>query len=82
MQIYKSPNNRHTWAPHSTDGWYLRTSAEHYWCHVVFVKKTQSERISDTIKFNHAHITQPTVTAMDIIVKALQDLTQSIKETP
>jgi hypothetical protein len=81
VQIYESPNNRHTWAPHSTDGWYLRTSAEHYRSHVVFVKKTRSERISDTVHFDHAHITQPTVTPTDVIVKALQDLTQAIKES-
>jgi hypothetical protein len=48
----------------------------------VFIKKTRSERISDTVHLNHAHITQPTVTPTDVIVKALQDLTQAIKETP
>lgn len=81
VQIYESPNNRRTWAPHSTDGWYLRTSAEHYRCHVVFVKKTRSERISDTVHFDHKHITQPTLTPTDIIVKTLQDLTNTIKRT-
>lgn len=30
VQIYESPNNRHTWAPHAVDGWYLKTSPEHY----------------------------------------------------
>jgi hypothetical protein len=82
VQLYESPSNRHTWAPHAVDGWYLRTSTEHYRCHVVFVKKTRAERISDTVHFNHAHITQPIVTPTDILVKTLQDLTQTIKNTP
>ena len=32
-----------TWGEHSMDRWYLKTSPEHYQCHIVFVKKTQSK---------------------------------------
>ena len=81
-QVYESPHNRKSWAPHSVDGWYLRTSSEHYQCHVVFIKKTRSERISDTVHFDHEHITQPMVTPTDLIVKTLQDLAQTIKNAP
>jgi hypothetical protein len=43
------------------------------------VKKTRSERISDTVFFKHKYITQPTVTPADTIVKALDDLTHALK---
>ena len=43
-QVHVSPNRRLTWAEHSLDGWYLKTSEEHYRCHVVFIKKTRNLR--------------------------------------
>ena len=78
-QIYESTNRRKTWAENSIDGWYLRTSPEHYRCHVIYVKKTRSERISDTVWFKHKYITQPKVTPVDQIVKAINDLTCALK---
>ncbi|MBM5801495.1 MAG: hypothetical protein FJ077_11840 [Cyanobacteria bacterium K_DeepCast_35m_m2_023] len=79
VQLYESNARRGTWAEHSTDGWYIGTSTEHYRCHRIYVKQTRSERISDTVFFKHKYITQPTVTQADIIVKALDDLTQALK---
>jgi hypothetical protein len=80
VQIHKRSEKRGSWAFNSIDGWYLRTSPEHYQCHVIYVKKTRSERISDTVHFKHKHITQPTLTPEDTIVKALNDLTNALKQ--
>ena len=52
---------------------------EHYRCHKIYVKKTRSERISDTVFFKHKYITQPTVTPADTIVKALDKLMHALK---
>jgi hypothetical protein len=41
VQVHESPKRRLTWAFWTHDGWYLRTSPEHYRCHVVFVKKLE-----------------------------------------
>ena len=60
------------------DGWYLQTSEEHYRCHVIFVKKTRGERISDTVFFQHRYITNPTVTHEDKVMKAIGDARQTI----
>ncbi len=79
VQLYESNSRQGTWAEHSTDGWYIGTSMEHYRCHRIYVKKTRSERISDTVFFKHKYITQPTVTPADTIVKALDDLTHALK---
>ena len=79
VQLYKSNARRGTWAEHATDGWYIGISTEHYRCHRIYVKHTRSEQISDTVFFKHKHITQPTVTPADTIVKALNDLTHALK---
>jgi hypothetical protein len=79
VQIHKSSEQQGTWVANTIDGWYLQTSPEHYQCHQICVKKTKSERISDTVFFKHRYLTQPTVTPMDTIIKALGDLTQALK---
>ena len=79
VQFHIKPKNRKTWGEHSMDGWYVRTSPEHYRCHEIYVKATRQTRISDTVYFKHKYITQPTVTPADAIIKAIQDLTQALK---
>ena len=74
VQFHIKPDKRKTWGEHSMDGWYLRTSPEHYRCHIVFVKKTQSKRVTDTVFFKHKYITQPAITPADAIIKAYNDL--------
>ena len=80
VQIYKSSERRGTWAEHTTDGWYLQTSHEHYRCHNVHVKQTNSERITNTVFFKHQYITQPSVTPADILTKAIDDLAAALKQ--
>jgi hypothetical protein len=80
VQVHENSERRGTWAANSSDGWYLRTSPEHYRCHVIYSKNTRSERITDTVHFKHKYITEPTLTTEDTIVKALNDLTQALKE--
>ena len=79
VQFHIKPKRRKSWGEHSEDGWYLRTSPEHYRCHIVYVKKTKAKRVSDTVYFKHKYITQPSITPADAVIKALHDLTQAIK---
>jgi len=81
VQMHESRDNRGMWAERSIDGWYLGTSLEHYQCHIIHVKKTKSERISDTVFFKLKYITQPTLTPIDTVVKAIDDLTHALKGT-
>jgi hypothetical protein len=46
---------------------------------VVHAKKTRSEQTTDTVWFKHKYITQPSVTPVDQIVKAINDLTCALK---
>jgi hypothetical protein len=78
VQFHIKPNRRTTFGEHSGDGFYLKTSAEHYRTHVVFCKKTRAKRLADTVFFKHKHIMQPTVTPADAIVKAFTKLRDAI----
>ena len=78
VQFHIKPGRRKSFGEHSADGWYLRTSPEHYRCHVVFVKATRAKRITDTVFFKHKYITQPTVTPADAIVRAYHNLIAAI----
>jgi hypothetical protein len=78
VQFYIKPSRRKTIGEHSEDGFYLKTSAEHYRTHVVFCKKTRAKQLADTVFFKHKHITQPTVTPADAIVNAFNKLREAI----
>ncbi|KAL7475055.1 hypothetical protein ACHAW6_000989, partial [Cyclotella cf. meneghiniana] len=79
VQFHIKPARRKTCGEHASDGWYLRTSPEHYRCHVVFVKATKSKCITDTVFFKHKYITQPTVTHADAIVNAYHNMVKAIQ---
>jgi hypothetical protein len=80
VQIHKSSEKRGTWAENVVDGWHLQTSPKHYRCHIVYVKNTRSERVSDAVHSKHKYIPQPTLIPEDTIVKAINNLTQALKE--
>ena len=87
-QVHEKTNKRGTWAYHSVDGWYLFTSPEHYRTHNWHIKHTKSERLSDTVQFQHKRITNPTIThankvmhALANCIKALQGMTGSARNS-
>jgi hypothetical protein len=79
VQFHIKPNIRRSWGEHSSDSWYLTMSLDHYRCHFIFVKATRAKQISNTVYFKHKHITQPTLTTEDLVIKAIQDLSNAIK---
>mgnify|MGYP006160256745 CR=1 FL=1 len=81
VQFHVKPGHQCTWGEHSTDGWYIGASPEHYRTHRIFVKATPSHCLLDTVFFKHKYITQPTVTPADAIVKAFHDLMATLKGT-
>jgi hypothetical protein len=48
---HETPNRRRTWAPHGKDGWYIGPALEHYRCYKVYINKTRSERVVETLGF-------------------------------
>jgi hypothetical protein len=51
VQFHIKPGRRKTFGENSADGFYLKTSEEHYRTHVVFCKKTRAKRLADTVFF-------------------------------
>ncbi len=79
-QLHQSSTKQASWAENLIDRWYLQTSPEHYQYHMMYVKQKKSERVSGTVFFKTKYITQPTIiTPADIIIKALNGLTQALK---
>ena len=79
VQVHEKPNKCKSWDPHSSDGWYIGTSDEHYQCFRIYKKETKTEIISDTVYFRHKYITMPTVTKADEVIRAARDLSKAIR---
>jgi hypothetical protein len=78
-QVHEKTNKRGTWAYHLLDGWYLFTSPEHYHTHYCHIKHTKSKQISDTVQFQHKHITNPSITHADKVMQALAECIKAIQ---
>jgi hypothetical protein len=48
---HETPNHSQTWAPHGQDGWYIGPALEHYRYYRVYINKTRSEWVVDTVDF-------------------------------
>jgi hypothetical protein len=80
VQMHESPNRQKTWNVHSLNGWYPGTSDKHYWCYTIYCTKTRSERISDTVFFQDKYLTQPVVTPVDTMIKAMSNLCSALRK--
>jgi len=54
-------------------------SPEHYRTHNCHIKHTKSERLSDTVQFQHKPITNPTITHADKVMHALADCVKALQ---
>jgi hypothetical protein len=80
-QVHKKTDRRGTWAYHLVDGWHLFTSPEHYRTHNCHIKHTKSERLSDTIQFQHKRITNPTITHTNKLMHTLANCVKALQMT-
>jgi hypothetical protein len=78
VEEYLYPSIRETWAPHTTSGYYLKNSKEHYQCHQVYISDTRHTRVCDTVFFKHKYLTTPTITLSDALIKAADKLVDAI----
>ena len=73
---------RNTWDFRGKDGWSLRCSLEHYRCQRVAPKDAKTVQISNTHKYWHHYLTQPTLTPEDCVLHGLQTLTCALEDAP
>jgi hypothetical protein len=52
---------------------------EHHRCFRVYITKTRSTRISDTVHFKHQYITKPTLSPESHVIAAAQQLATALK---
>jgi hypothetical protein len=78
VEAHLVPSIQETWAPHTTSGFYVENSWEHYCCHEVFITDTSHTRICRTVFFKHKYLTMPTITTSDALICAVDNLTDTI----
>jgi hypothetical protein len=78
-QVHEKTDLRGTWAIHSVNGWYLSTSPEHYHTHCCHIKMTNTECHSDTVQFQHKHMTNPSLTPEDKLMAAIADCSKALQ---
>ena len=67
--VHKKPGRRQSWDFRGKDGWNVGASMTHYRCQRVIPKLSRSMTISDTTEFRHHHITHPSVTPEDRVLR-------------
>ena len=77
---HETPNQRKTWAPHAIDGFYIGPAFEHYRCHNIYVPRTKTERIVETIQFFPKMCDSPTVSNQENAIIAANHLAEALSK--
>jgi hypothetical protein len=75
---HETPGRRRTWAPHGQYGWYIGPALEHYRCYTVYITKTISNRIVETVEFFPQKFILPLPSSQDLATQAVKDLTHAL----
>jgi hypothetical protein len=75
---HETPGRRRTWAPHGQDGWYIGPALEHYRCYTVYITKTRSNRIVETVEFFPHKFILPFPSSHDLATQVAADLTHAL----
>ena len=70
--VHSKPSDRASWEYHGKEGWYIGPALNHYRCITVYMSKTHSTRITDTVKMIPDKIPIPE-TNIDEHLKASMD---------
>jgi hypothetical protein len=79
IQANCKPDDPRTWDTRANVGFNLGTSIEHHCCYHVYITKTRSTRISNTVAFQHQYITNPAVSPESHVIAAAQQLATALK---
>ena len=76
--VHVKPDQRTTWSPHATDGWYIGPAMESYRCYKVWIWETRSVRICDTISWFPTKVTMPLASSTDLILAGIKDILHAL----
>jgi hypothetical protein len=79
IKAHVKPDDHRTWDARSDAGYSLGTSMEHHRCFRVYITKTRSTRISNTVHFKHQYITKPTFSPESYVIAAAQQLATALQ---
>ena len=72
--IHDQANERLSWAPHGTEGFYIEPAIHHYRNYQCYIPATKSIRVSNTVEFFPHHTPLLATSSTDKITLVLQDL--------
>jgi hypothetical protein len=72
--VHEKSDDRITWSPHATDGWYTKPVLESYRCFQVWIWETQAACICNTISWFPTKVTMPLALSNDLILAGIQDI--------
>jgi hypothetical protein len=75
---HETPGRRRTWAPHGQDGWYIGPALEHYRCYTVYITKTRSSRVVETVECFPHKFKLPFPSSSELATRAAADLTHTL----
>ena len=81
IQMLENPDKRKTWGMRSKPGYYVGASLEHYHYYWGWMNETNKIRGSETVRFKHKYITNPSITSGNAIVNAVQQLNSALQES-
>jgi hypothetical protein len=76
--VYDTPSHRRNCAPHGQDGWYIGPALEHYRCYILYITKTHSDRIVETVELFPTEVTLSFVSTTYLATEAVKKLTHAL----
>jgi hypothetical protein len=76
---HETPNSRRTWAPRGQDGWYIGPALKHYRYYTVYITKTRSERVVETVEYFTTELPLPFPSSKDLATQAAKQLTHALR---
>eukprot|EP00560_Eucampia_antarctica_P004750 CAMPEP_0197840406 /NCGR_PEP_ID=MMETSP1437-20131217/45590_1 /TAXON_ID=49252 ORGANISM="Eucampia antarctica, Strain CCMP1452" /NCGR_SAMPLE_ID=MMETSP1437 /ASSEMBLY_ACC=CAM_ASM_001096 /LENGTH=170 /DNA_ID=CAMNT_0043450015 /DNA_START=812 /DNA_END=1324 /DNA_ORIENTATION=+ len=80
--LHENTQNRGSWSPHGTEGWYIGPSLEHYRCVKSFIPNTYSKRDCDTVEFFPSKIVFSSMSTDNYLHQCLKDILSILKDPP
>ena len=80
--IHTTKNKRKSWDHRGREGFSVGPALEHYGCIQAIDSKTNALIVTDASEYFHAYLTQPQVTAEDILNHAIHFLSAALKYVP
>jgi hypothetical protein len=78
VEAHVTPTVQEMWAPHTKTGYYISNVKEHYRCHQIYITNTKHIKTCEMVFFKHKDLTMPTITPADALIKAADNLVDTI----